>query len=81
MSHFYGILQGSRGGVTRCGTQGSGVETHAAGWGGAIRVKVWAQDGVDHFTVLMVPWSGMGAYRLLASGILGETDATVYPIT
>ena len=31
MSHFYLTGKGSRGETTRCGTKGSGVETHAAG--------------------------------------------------
>jgi len=63
MSHFYGTLEGSRGKATRRGTKNSGITTHAAGWGGAIRVDVFERDGVDHYRVTLVPWQSGGAPR------------------
>jgi hypothetical protein len=71
MSRFYGTLQGNRGKGTRCGTKKSGITTHAAGWGGAIRVKVFEYGGDDCFLVELVPWHGSGGKsRLLAVGKL-----------
>ena len=66
MSHFYGTLQGSRGRTTRCGTKTSGVQTIAAGWGGAIQVDVQVnQDGDDYYTVWLRPWQGSGGKMVL----------------
>jgi len=72
MSHFYGTLQGNRGGETRCGYNSSGIVVQAAGWQGAISVDVYQnQDKLDCYTVHLVPWQGSGGHaRLLASGIL-----------
>lgn len=39
MSHFYGRLQGGRGGVTRCGTKNSGIEATVESWSTIIRTK------------------------------------------
>jgi hypothetical protein len=71
MSHFYGTLKGSRGEATRCGTTKSGLETWAAGWGGAVRVCVYHHDGQDWVRVTMEPWKGIGPHKLLYSGPLG----------
>ena len=77
MSHFYGTLEGSRGEATRCGTKDSGMQAIAAGWGGAIRVDVYRQDGVDQYRVTLEPWRGSGGdYRTLAEGVLNS--AAVY---
>jgi len=71
MSHFYGTLEGSRGKATRSGTKNSGITTHAAGWGGAIRVDVFERDGVDHYRVTLVPWQSSGGFaHALAEGVL-----------
>lgn len=74
MSRLYGTLQGSRGEATRCGHKT--LTTHAAGWRGAIRVTVGAnEDGKDYYTVELVPWKGSGGRsRLIEAGWL---DATV----
>lgn len=73
MSHFYGTLNGSRGEATRCGTKQSGMCVIAAGWGGAVRVRLWhdSEAGVDRFEVEQVPWRGNGVARGLARGIIG----------
>jgi len=78
MSRFYGTLQGSRGEATRCGTKDSGVETYAAGWSGAIRVKVYpGANGEDRYIVSLVPWqSSGGSSRILSEGVL---DANPWP--
>lgn len=68
MSHFYGTLQGNRGGTTRCGTKSSGIITYAAGWEGAICTRVFQgkQHGYgegsndDWYIVELVPWEGSG---------------------
>lgn len=39
MSEFYGILQGSRGEATRCGSKASGIEATAETWGSVIRAE------------------------------------------
>ena len=71
MAHFYGTLQGARGKATRCGSKGSGIETTAAGWGGAVTVRVYEHDGADCFEVTLHPWQGSGGQsKLLARGAL-----------
>ena len=71
MSHFYGTLEGSRGGATRCGTKQSGLTTRAAGWQGCITVNVTHADGHDYFTVDLSPWKGsIGRTVCLAAGKL-----------
>lgn len=73
MSHFYGTLNGSRGEATRCGTAGSGITTIAAGWGGAIRTTLYVdKEGQDAYRVEQIDWQGVGEYRVLAEGIVGE---------
>ena len=76
MSHFYGTLQGSRGEATRCGTKNSGVQTVAAGWGGAVQVNVEVnQDGDDYYTVWLIPWQNSGGrMQLIAEGILNSNE-------
>ena len=70
MSHFYSTLEGNRGKVTRCGTKGSGITTHAASWSGAVRVELWHDDdsGRDWALVELVPWRGTGVKRELYRG-------------
>jgi hypothetical protein len=71
MAHFYGTVQGNRGEATRCGSK-RGLETWAAGWGGAIRVQVYHQDGQDYVRVTKQPWHGMGKFEVIYEGLLGE---------
>ena len=73
MAHFYGTVQGNRGEGTRLGTTKSGITTHAAGWGGAIRTEVFydAKTGRDMYRVELIPWQGSGGVsRVLAEGEL-----------
>lgn len=70
MAHFYGVLQGSRGEVTRCGTKESYLETTAASWEGSIAVTLWHNDddGHDYARVDLQPWRGHGTSRRLYYG-------------
>ncbi len=73
MSHFYGTMQGSRGQATRCGTKSSGIEVVAAAWGGAIRTTLFVNEqGQDCYLVEQVAWQGVGEYKKLAEGVIGE---------
>jgi len=73
MSHFYGVLKGSRGEVTRCGAKSSGLSTTAASWSGAIRTEVYYDKDLDcnMFRVYETTWQGAGKNRLVAEGKLG----------
>ena len=74
MSHFYSVIQGNRGQATRCGTKDSGVTATAASWTGAIRTDLWysTEDDVNRYTVVMIPWHGVGCTRVMATGTVGE---------
>lgn len=77
MSHFYGMLQGSRGEATRCGTKASGMQVVAAGWGGCVRVYAWLDRATDKdmYSVTLGPWQGGGGWsRELARGELRAPD-------
>jgi hypothetical protein len=76
MSHFYGVLQGSRGQATRCGTKNSGVETTAASWDGAIQVDLRYDEESDKniYTVSQIPWHGQGVRKIIAEGIVGSVE-------
>lgn len=79
MSHFYGSIKGTKGEATRCGDKHRGYRAVAAGWGGAIEVRLVHQlqhgvVGVDMFDVRLIQWgSSSGGDILLASGPL-STD-------
>ncbi len=75
MSHFYGVLRGSRGEATRCGTESSGINVTAAGWRGAIHVEVWySAAGKDMYRVYLNPWHGSGGKsQVLAEGELNAS--------
>ena len=47
MSHFYGMLQGNKGRVTRCGSRGSGLMATANGWNNGGSVEVAHCNGED----------------------------------
>ena len=68
MSKYYGTLQGNRGEATRCGSKDSGITTDAAGWGGAVRVCVFDNDGVDWARVCLTKWHGAGVEKPLYDG-------------
>lgn len=62
MSHFYGVLNESRGEVTHCGMKQSGLTTTAASWQGAVRVTLYHRaDGVDCACIRLTEWHGEGA--------------------
>ena len=71
MSRLYGTLDGA-GKTQRTARGHSRLVTHAAGWKGAIRVTVTAnEDGSDSYVVELVPWQTSGGERReLASGVL-----------
>lgn len=68
MSHFYGVLKGSRGEATRCGTKVSGLRVTAASWEGAVRTELYERDGRDYARISLVPWQGLGTVRVLYDG-------------
>ena len=77
MSKFYGVLEGSRGKATRCGTRNSGLKTIAASFAGAIRVDIYEEEGsdIEKFCVTMTPWLGRGDNASLITGILGDVSS------
>lgn len=42
MSRFYGSMKGGRGQVTRCGTKGSGIQSHVRGWNIGVKITCYA---------------------------------------
>ena len=74
MARFMGELQGRRGAVSRLGDGNSGLTMTAAGWHGAIEVRLTAnrdKEKSDNFEVILKPWgSGSGPSRVIASGTL-----------
>lgn len=58
MARFYGTLQGNKGGVSRCGTSSSGLQTNTAGWDVGIVVNAYVNDeGEDEFCVTLTSGS------------------------
>lgn len=74
MSHFYGTLDGQAGRATRCGSKSSGLQSASASWKGAIQVRLYHENGKDHFVVEQIPWQGSGIKEVIATGVLGETS-------
>lgn len=75
MSHFYGVLKGSRGSTTRGGTITSGLTATAAGWEGAVEVevfvKVFSDEGCqDWAKVWLTDWPSGRRIRVLWEGPL-----------
>jgi hypothetical protein len=68
MAHFYGVLNGSRGEATRCGTKSSGMTATAASWQGAVSVSLYERDGIDYARVSLTLWHGAGQDVLLYDG-------------
>lgn len=68
MSHFYGVLQGSRGQATRCATKKSGLTAIAASWDGAVETTLFEREGKNYYRVERIPWHGNGERVLLAEG-------------
>lgn len=76
MARFMGTVQGSRGEASRLGGADAGITTHAAGWGGAIRVHVYDKDGADWARVEFTHWQGRGGHSPIYDGPLVPDDAT-----
>lgn len=73
MSHFYGTLNGNRGGASRCGSKASGLSAIAASWAGAVKVYVYVdQQGRDCYVVYQDTWQGAGIKQDIARGVLGQ---------
>ena len=74
MARFIGELQGRRGAASRLGDGNSGLTVTAAGWHGAIEVRLTAnrdKEKSDNFEVILKPWgSSSGPSRVIASGTL-----------
>ncbi|KKL95909.1 hypothetical protein LCGC14_1849820 [marine sediment metagenome] len=70
MGHFRGTLRGNRGGASRLGTKGSGLDVTAASWEGAVSVSLWhnGETGVDMAEVRLALHCGAGARKLLYHG-------------
>ena len=75
MSHFYGVVEGSRGKATRCGTKSSGIKVQAAGWHGAVEVQVFQGiNGEDRYHIWAIPWPDNGEHITIAEGRLDAND-------
>jgi hypothetical protein len=71
MSHFYGVLNGSKGQATRCGTKNSGMITTCASWSGAVVCTAYVNlNYQDCVKVELTPWRGHGINRLLYDGVI-----------
>lgn len=82
MAHFYGTIRrnaafDSYNGkeVTKTGTCNSGLVTTCASKEGAIRCHAYHKDGKDMVRVEMTKWQGMGEYRVLYDGPIGEYES------
>lgn len=47
MSHFYGTMQGHRGGVSRTATKKHGMKAHVRGWNDGIEILSYYNDELD----------------------------------
>lgn len=73
MAKFYGDLKGARGGVTRCGTAGSGISAHIRGRDQGIRIHVGLD--IDGKTVAWIDVTGGSNNKRSVSSIrLSESD-------
>ena len=77
MAHFYGLVTGNTSKASRCGTKNSGITGCVASWTGAIRTELWydADKDVNMYSVIMIPWRGVGPTRILNTGIVGRDDS------
>lgn len=74
MAHFFGSIEGNRGKATRLGSRDSGMSATAAGWKGAIKTRIYHEEGVDHYVVELIPWQSSGGNtQVLARGVLNAT--------
>jgi hypothetical protein len=68
MAYFYGTVKGHRGEASRIGNRKSGLETVAASWQGAVKVRLYERDGADYAEVRLTAWHGNGLDRALYDG-------------
>jgi len=70
MAHFYGTLQGQRGQASRLGGKGSGLQTYAASWQGAVSVRLYYDEetGADMALVTLTRHHGKGSERVIYDG-------------
>ena len=82
MSHFYGVMQGNRKKVTKCGDRGSGISATVATWDGAITVEIHhnAANNEDMVTIRLREWLGHGQAGILYSGPLSELNRAAYAL-
>lgn len=77
MSHFYGVVNGqAKTEATRRGSKSKGLETTAASWQGAVKVRLWHDEatGLDMAEVMLTPWRGQGVHQSLYRGpVTGAT--------
>jgi len=78
MSHFYGSIPTSarKTEPTARGHKNTGLKTRAASWSGAIETRLFHNPatGLDEFEIHQTTHHGAGVYRLLAKGVVGQTD-------
>jgi hypothetical protein len=61
VARFRATIKGSRGEVSRLGTEKSGLDVNVNGWTKGVRVVAYVQDGVDTFDVWETDGSASGA--------------------
>ncbi len=73
MAHFLGKVKGARSEVSRLGHKGTGLETTAASWQGAVKVTLHhcETDGEDWATIRLIPWHGSGIEKCVYNGPVG----------
>jgi len=75
MAHFYGEVQGNRGGASRCGTK-NGLEVRGAGWNIGATVSLWYDKNEKQDKLRIVVDSGNSYGTKYRKNIieLGEND-------
>jgi hypothetical protein len=65
MAHFYGVVSGrGRTAASRVGRKTTGLQTVAASWQDAVKVRLYERDGIDYARVELTPWRGAGVSRV-----------------
>ena len=62
MGHFYGDIQGNRGGASRMGSKDSGFGAHIRGWHIGVRVHCWYNKETDKDEILVYQTGGSSGY-------------------
>lgn len=78
MAHFYGMLDGSRGPASRCGTKASGLHVTAASWDGAITVRLYECDGQNFARISFQGWHGGGRDLTIYNGPVNPKDSEIF---